>query len=92
MSCCGRQTSHFAAPAAPRHPASQPPAAPRPVERTRYAQAFFEYTGTTGLSVTGPVSGKRYRFERTGARLAVDPVDKPALERVPNLRRMLGPA
>jgi hypothetical protein len=49
----------------------------------------FEYVGRTGLTVAGPVSGRRYRFEETGARVAVDPRDRPALAAVPMLRQVV---
>lgn len=47
----------------------------------------FEYIGKTGLTVLGPVSGERYRFDGPGARVVVDPRDRPSLTIVPNLRR-----
>jgi hypothetical protein len=47
---------------------------------------MFEYTGATALTVTGPVTGARYRFNRRGSRLHVDPHDSAALARVPVLR------
>ncbi len=46
----------------------------------------FEYVGKTGLMVVGPISGKRYRFNYTGAIVAVDARDAPSLIAVPNLR------
>jgi hypothetical protein len=46
----------------------------------------FEYVGATALTVIGPGSGLRYRFDRPGATLAVDPRDRAALEAVPLLR------
>lgn len=48
----------------------------------------FEYTGKTGLTVIGPVSGKRYRFAIPGERVIVDPRDRPSLTRVPCLRQV----
>ncbi|MEW6704860.1 MAG: hypothetical protein AB1430_08430 [Pseudomonadota bacterium] len=49
-------------------------------------KALFEYVGRTALTVIGPASGLRYRFDRPGARLAVDPRDHQALQAVPLLR------
>jgi hypothetical protein len=46
----------------------------------------FEYTGRTALTVVGPVTGARYRFNRPGARAHVDPRDCAALSRVPVLK------
>jgi hypothetical protein len=58
--------------------------APRNVPAT--AAVRFEYVGATAMTVMGPVTGALYRFERTGAMLAVDPRDAPALGQVPRLR------
>jgi hypothetical protein len=44
--------------------------------------------GPTGITVIGPATGRRYRLDRTGATVAVDPRDAPALGAVPNLRRV----
>lgn len=48
---------------------------------------YFEYVGKTGLTVVGPVTGRRYRFARPGAVLAVDKRDSSSMAGVPNLRR-----
>jgi hypothetical protein len=47
---------------------------------------LFEYLGESALTATGPVTGRRYRFERPGARAAIDARDAPALRQVPRLR------
>jgi hypothetical protein len=57
----------------------------------RHPSAVFEYVGRTGLTVVGPVSGRRYRFEATGARVAVDTADMPSLTAVPQLRLVARP-
>lgn len=49
---------------------------------------LFEYVGRTGMTVVGPATGTRYRFDRPGARLAVDPRDHAAMAAVPHLRRV----
>ena len=49
----------------------------------------FEYTGQTGLTVLSPITGKRYRFERAGARLDADPRDRALLASVPALRQVV---
>jgi hypothetical protein len=51
---------------------------------------YFEYVGTTGMTVQGPVSGRRYRFERPGSRLVVDARDRPSLAAIPDLRQVPG--
>jgi hypothetical protein len=50
------------------------------------AAVTFEYTGTTGLTVVSPTTGKRYRFDAPGAQLEVDSRDQSMLLYVPNLR------
>jgi hypothetical protein len=42
------------------------------------------------MSVRGPVSGRRYRFETPGSRLVVDPRDKASMAAIPNLRQVAG--
>jgi hypothetical protein len=40
------------------------------------------------LTVRGPISGKTYRFAKTGNSLAVDERDAPYFAAVPSLRRL----
>jgi hypothetical protein len=40
------------------------------------------------LRVVGAKTGREYRFDHAGARLAVDPRDQPSLAQVPKLRRV----
>ena len=47
---------------------------------------YFEYLGDTGLTAVGPITGRRYRFNGPGARVAVDSRDAPSMRAVPNLR------
>jgi len=47
---------------------------------------LFEYLGRTGLTVVSPATGKRYRFDSPGAKVAVDPRDRSILLHVPNLK------
>jgi hypothetical protein len=92
MACCGRQTPGIGEPAAaagqfrpsPASKAARTQAVPR-------TQVYFEYVGGTGMTAIGSVTGRRYRFERAGARVAVDPVDKPSLAKVPRLKPVPGP-
>ena len=87
MSCCGDRRREFQAPS----PAYRPSGPPSQDRRSfRSSVAWFEYTGQTSMVVVGPVSGKRYVFDRPGARVGVDPVDKPSLASVPRLRVVLG--
>lgn len=57
----------------------------------RQSVVCFEYTGRTGLTAIGPVSGKRYRFDYPGARAFVDLRDRLALAVVPHLRQVRMP-
>lgn len=50
--------------------------------------ALYEYTGATGMTVMGPISGARYRFDRPGAKLQIDGRDVSSLTGLPNLRRV----
>lgn len=52
---------------------------------------YFEYIGKTGLTVTGPITGQRYRFPKTGAKIAVDSNDAPSLAVNPNLQQTCNP-
>ena len=83
MSCCGRQREQFQG-------TSQIP--PRGNDRRRQPlpqpAIRFEYAGATGLTVQGPVTGKRYRFESHGSRVSIDPRDAPSMAAVPHLRRV----
>jgi hypothetical protein len=50
--------------------------------------ALYEYTGTTGMTVTAPISGSKYRFATSGAKVQVDLRDVGSLAGLPNLRRL----
>lgn len=81
MGCCGggRRGSVRIAPAGRARDGSPP---------ARRFSVTFEYVGSTALTVVGPVTGRRYRFDRRGARVVVDPRDRPGLARVPRLREV----
>jgi hypothetical protein len=59
-----------------------PRAAPPP-------KVVFEYSGQPPVVVVGPVSGNRYRFDRSGARVEVDPRDRRSLVVTPRLRQVV---
>ena len=46
----------------------------------------FEYIGSTAMTVRGPFSGARYRFDHPGAHLRVDERDASSLAAIPGLR------
>ena len=87
--CCGKSRAQFRG----RVPDLPPPrlapqvAGPQP-SMTRYPSMTFEYIGQTGLTVAGPVTGRQYRFDRTGARVEVDPRDRPSLAAISVLRQI----
>lgn len=87
MSCCGERRSPLRAPPSA-GPTSAPPAraATAPVAPARRTVVAFEYVGRTGLTAFGAATGRRYRFDRPGARVVVDPRDRPSLAAVPGLR------
>lgn len=53
-----------------------------------WEDVYFEYTGATALTVTGNVSGKKYRFLFTGDRQMIDYRDASGMIAVPVLKRV----
>ena len=49
----------------------------------------FEYTGNTGLTVTGNMTGKRYRYNKNGEVQLIDFRDSAAMEKVPVLKKIV---
>ncbi len=49
---------------------------------------FFEYTGETGLTVKGGITGRSYRFNTTGDRQQVDYRDAGGLMAIPLLKKV----
>ena len=89
MACCGSQRRQLdlTRPApSPRSAVSANPSSPRPAAR-RF-EIYFEYVGPTAITVMGGATGRRYRFDRRGDRLMVDPRDRPSLVAVPHLRQL----
>lgn len=80
--CCGGKRRALET----RPPIATPERAPRGIEAA--SPVLFEYVGTTGLTGTGPFTGRRYRFDGPGARVEVDARDAPSMAGVPNLRRV----
>ena len=52
----------------------------------RASHPEFRYIGTSSLTVTGPVTGRSYRFAAPGARLEVNRHDAASLLYVPSLQ------
>ena len=85
MSCCGKTPEPYLP------SASQPTPAVGMSGSSRQFEVRFAYVGATALTVMGPVTGRRYRFERPFAQLVVDPRDRPGLAHVPTLRAVPSP-
>jgi hypothetical protein len=86
--CCGKkraraqrktQTQQIAKP--------EEKTAPQP-RQARNSQAHFQYLGKTGLTVLGPWTRKRYRFDHPGAIVAIDQKDTRAIAAVSILRQV----
>ena len=46
----------------------------------------FEYTGSSGMTVKGVVTGRTYRFHFRGDRQLIDPKDQPGLKKIQSLQ------
>lgn len=53
-----------------------------------FDDVYFEYTGSSALSVTGNVSGKRYRFQFSGDKQLIDYRDASGMKGVPVLQKV----
>ena len=85
MACCGNQRKEWS----PNGPAGSMPAGNRPgtpPAAPGYTGVYFEYTGTSALTVRGPFSGRIYRFDGPGKRILVDRRDGRAFRSIPHLR------
>ena len=92
MACCGQGRRQIRAEARPALTGARGPRPRLTMERAepavQHPGSYFEYVGPTGLTVRGPVTGRRYRFAGHGAVAAVDARDAPSLAAVPRLRRL----
>ena len=97
MPCCGKRRAEFQTPIsdartydASRGMFQSEPAsvAAGPLRVAQVITVEFEYTGDTGLTVQGPITGRRYRFGGPGAKVAVDGRDAASVAGVPNLKRV----
>jgi hypothetical protein len=90
MSCCGHR------PTSGRASIASASASPAPTRRSAVLRRapdtdpprdpVLEYRGASSLVITGPVTGRTYRFEQPGARLSVSRHDAAALLQAPVLR------
>jgi hypothetical protein len=80
MGCCGSNRGRVygaAAAAAPVVPA-----------RHYATVAVFRYDGTTGMTIVGPTTGRKYWFEGPGAEVAVDLRDRASIAQIPMVREV----
>jgi hypothetical protein len=91
MACCGKERQQLYGKALIHRDIERRGDALSHREPKRYSYTYFQYLGRTGLTVVGPVSGNRYRFNGHGAIVAVDPRDRLSLSTVPNLRQVRNP-
>ena len=87
MSCCGQTRQRLWDIDSHRQMLGPSPAQKRTPLRSL---VYFEYVGKTGLTVIGPITGKRYRCPKPGAKIAVDSNDAPFLTTIPRLRQTHG--
>ena len=91
MGCCGQHRRQYGGTApTQRRPARAAAVATRRRPK-RSEHAYFQYLGKSALTATGPISGRRYRFDRPGAVVAVDPRGRRSLAAVPTLTQVAGP-
>ncbi len=58
------------------------------VHSQMWPDVSFEYTGNSGLSVIGGITGKKYRFNHTGDVQLIDYRDASGMMAIPVLRRL----
>jgi len=85
MSCCGKTRSQIRATIS-NQSTNRVPSAAASLPASNGQSVYFQYYGKTGMTVTGPVSSRTYRFSAGETAIAVDARDAPSLARVPNLR------
>lgn len=84
MSCCGSRRA-----VGGQAQAKNPEPRPSPSSGgATMSDPVFEYVGGRSLTVTGPVTGRQYRFEVPGARRTVSRHDAASLLYVPTLRHV----
>ena len=83
MSCCGNKRNEYAGNLSfsnsfhsPAIPSKMPEDVP------------FEYTGQTGLSITGNITGKKYRFSNNNDIQLIDYRDAGGMMAIPVLRKV----
>ncbi len=85
--CCGKKRAQ-ARKTIQTQQVSKPEKKSIPQTRPQSEQPYFQYLGKTGLTVMGPRTRKSYRFDHSGAVVAVDPKDQRAMAAVSVLRQV----
>ena len=88
--CCGKNREQFRSSPNPLGSSSKPALRPH-VEPTHKDGVSFEYVGRTSLIVVGPATGRQYHFEHVGARVSIDPRDRPWVASMRALRQVPQP-
>jgi hypothetical protein len=88
MSCCGKQRIQFRQSGMTSNPNRSLRQRSQDSNTNLRYSIRFEYTGKTSMTVIGGVSGTRYRFERPGMQIIIDPRDRISLSMVPNLKEV----
>lgn len=87
--CCGNRRVQFR-PGTPSFPPSDLARVAGPAIPSARPSGFtFQYTGGTGLTVVGAVTGRQYRFAGPGSQIEVDPRDRASLASI-NILRQVG--
>jgi hypothetical protein len=60
----------------------------KPADQKMWADISFMYTGESALTVTGNVTGRRYRFNEPGEQQMIDYRDASFMLTVPVLKRI----
>lgn len=91
MSCCGQRRAAWAGAPAQRPTNTAPAAAIATAAHAvpaRLLRIVYEFVGTRPLMLASPHTGKRYRFDRPGARLEIDARDRALVDARPELRQV----
>jgi hypothetical protein len=86
--CCGKKRAKAGQPLPANPTANVEQKITQPPQPEGDPLVYFQYLGASQLTVIGPTSHKRYRFNNPGAIVAVDPLDKRALAGVSILKQV----
>jgi hypothetical protein len=83
MSCCGNRRAEFN-----QANSAVNKSTPDFIAYKKWSDVYFEYTGETGLTITGTISRIRYRFNFKGDRQLIDYRDVGSVSAIPLLKRV----